>query len=74
VPAQDDLGRRLAEVLRDVLQLRVVEDLALREWRPRLRGDPVRAAVGVDLAVLEAWRRLAAATDGCLRPPASIEA
>jgi len=51
VPAQDDVRRRLAEPAGDLDQRRVVEDLALRERRPRLGPDLVRPVVGVALVV-----------------------
>ena len=45
--------RTCRRCLGDLGQRRVVEHLALRDRRPRLGRDPVRASVGVDLAVLE---------------------
>jgi hypothetical protein len=37
----------------DLVHRRIVEDLALPDRRPRLRRDPVRPAVGVDVRIVE---------------------
>src|SRR3954454_9800378 len=53
VPAEHHLGRRPPERVGDPRDHRVVEDVALRDRRPRFGGDAVLPAVGVDLLVGE---------------------
>src|SRR5215210_47414 len=53
VPPQDDLGRRLADLIGGLGDGRLVEHLALRDRRPRLGGDSVLSTIATQRVVGE---------------------